>query len=167
MTGCRVNHRLVPILALLLTVVAVSSASESSPIGDCRGVIPNAAGHETTAGEAMKTSAPPAVKGHLVTLSWTAGVPAHVMPKDPIVGYRIFRRESDKRPWDTITHDPKLVMGTNCVDYGVQPGHTYYYSAKSVSAAGRSSEFSKIAVAPVRREAINAPSKVCECPSNR
>jgi len=64
---------------------------------------------------------------HSVTLSWQASSTAGV-------GYNVYRRDAS----GTIKLNSAPVAQTTYVDKTVQPGQTYYYVTKAVSAKGES-----------------------------
>jgi hypothetical protein len=79
------------------------------------------------------------VHNHTVKLSWGASVPASVpagkSPRDPVVGYNVYR--------STTSHDSnpkrinsKLCADTTYTDPGVEAGKTYFYVIRSVTAKG-------------------------------
>jgi hypothetical protein len=64
---------------------------------------------------------------HSVTLSWQAS-------KTEGVGYNVYRRDAS----GTVKLNSAPVAQTTYVDKTVQPGQTYYYMTKAVSAKGES-----------------------------
>jgi hypothetical protein len=56
---------------------------------------------------------------HSVTLSWKAST------SPGVVGYNVYRRDQTSDTFSKINQKP--VATTNCIDYFVQLGHTYYY----------------------------------------
>ncbi len=149
-------------LAKLIQVFALSiiafghlaRATNNNSTEDCHGAPPSSVVHGQLLTPAMSPSpanVPPTSKSHLVNLSWTAGVPSHGVPSDPVAGYRIYRKETEKGGWGPLTHGQNLVAGTSCIDHDVQAGRIYYYRAQTVSAAGKVSVYSNQATAAVPR----------------
>lgn len=75
------------------------------------------------------------VSGHSVLLSWNASVPATTLSRDAVIGYIVYRSHK--------AHDAKAspiniqrLMSTSCVDMQIQPGETYFYVTRAVSASG-------------------------------
>jgi hypothetical protein len=80
----------------------------------------------------------PAIGSHSVTLSWNASLPASKSPHGVILGYIVYR--------STKSHDRNAlpinfvrITGTTFSDCNVEPGKTYYYTARAVDAIGRTS----------------------------
>jgi hypothetical protein len=142
---------------LTLSLFALGSlvrASDTPSTQDCHGSAPASAANgqpSRAVAQTSSTNASAGAKPHLVTLSWNAGVPSHSVPPDPIVGYRIYRSEIQNGGWKPITPGQNVVADTTCIDHDVKAGHTYYYRAQSVSAAGKSSVYSNQATAAVPR----------------
>jgi hypothetical protein len=65
---------------------------------------------------------------HNVNLSWKAST-------SPVLGYNVYRRG----PSGLVKLNVALVAGTTYIDSTVQPGQTYYYTTKAVSATGTES----------------------------
>jgi hypothetical protein len=94
---------------------------------------------------------PGAVHKHCVKLTWRASVPASNLPKDKVIGYKIYRSEK--------SHDPKpqqinskLCTNTAYVDTDVTPGKTYFYVVSGVARgvpSDKESGFSNQAPAPI------------------
>jgi fibronectin type 3 domain-containing protein len=70
----------------------------------------------------------PAGPQHSVNLSWKASTSS-------VVGYNIYRHG----PSGVVKLNPVPVTGTSYVDRTVQPGQTYFYVTKAVSAKGAES----------------------------
>jgi hypothetical protein len=87
---------------------------------------------------------------HSVTLSWNPSVPATKSARDAIIGYIVYRstkpHDSDAKPINVIR-----VSGTTFVDSDVEPGKTYYYVTRAVSASGALSGPSNEARAEIPR----------------
>jgi hypothetical protein len=71
---------------------------------------------------------PPVGLKHSVNLSWKAST-------SPVVGYNVYRRATSGQ----IKLNSLPVTGTTYVDTTVQPGPTYFYVTKAVSAKGTES----------------------------
>jgi hypothetical protein len=150
-----VLSKLLQVLSLsLLALGSLVRASDTLSTQDCHGSVPASGAHgqpPTAVAQTSSANASAGAKPHLVTLSWNAGVPSHSVPPDPIVGYRIYRSEIQNGGWKPITPGQNVVADTTCIDHDVKAGHTYYYRAQSVSAAGKSSVYSNEATAAVPR----------------
>jgi hypothetical protein len=95
---------------------------------------PIAGGPQVPSNSSEKQSAEKGTS-HLVILSWSASKPATESPRAAIIGYIVYR--------STKPHDDKAkpinvnrVAGTSFVDSNVEPGKTYYYVTRAVSANG-------------------------------
>jgi hypothetical protein len=96
-------------------------------------------------------AAPPGVQS--VTLSWNPSVPASAHPRDAVIGYIVYRSTTPRNTSAPPINTQRLT-GTGCVDTQVQPGETYYYVARAVSASGAlSSPSNEVAV----RIPVSAP----------
>ena len=72
--------------------------------------------------------------------------PSHSVTLFP--GYNIYRRDKTSTTFGKINQKP--VAGTNCIDYFVQVGHTYYYYVVTSDRPGlRESASSNIATVPI------------------
>jgi hypothetical protein len=76
----------------------------------------------------QRSASTPAGPQHSVNLSWKASPSA-------IVGYNVYRRGAS----GVVKLSSEPVTGTSYVDHTVQPGQTYYYVIKAVSAKGSES----------------------------
>lgn len=91
-------------------------------------------------------------KPHVIKLTWDPSVPASTSHEDAVAGYYIFRRESGKGCDQSGSHCQQLnpsapIKHAGCIDYHVEPGHTYIYQARAVSVRGTLSGFSNQAKA--------------------
>jgi hypothetical protein len=76
-------------------------------------------------------------KRHKVTLSWNPTVPATNFPRDAIIGYNVYRTTTAGSSYDDKNKlNSTPLLGTKCVDMLVEPGRTYFYVTKAVSASG-------------------------------
>jgi hypothetical protein len=75
-----------------------------------------------------KTASAPSGRQHSVSLSWKAST-------SPIVGYNVYRRSTS----GIVKLNLEPITATSYVDRMVQPGQTYFYVAKAVSAKGTES----------------------------
>jgi hypothetical protein len=85
-----------------------------------------------------RESAPPGPQ-HSVNLSWKASTSQNV------IGYNVYRRGTS----GLVKINSVPVTGTSYVDSIVQPGQTYYYVTKAVSATGTESSPSNEVQAPI------------------
>jgi fibronectin type III domain protein len=76
----------------------------------------------------QRTVSGPSGRRHSVTLSWKAST-------SPIVGYNVYRRG----PSGVVKLNAEPITATTYVDRTVQPGQTYFYVTKAVSARGTES----------------------------
>jgi hypothetical protein len=79
----------------------------------------------TFVGAQPRAASAPSGRQHSVTLSWKAST-------SPIVGYNVYRRGTS----GVIKLNLEPIPGTSYVDRMVQPGQTYFYVTKAVSARG-------------------------------
>jgi hypothetical protein len=82
----------------------------------------------TFASVQQRTASAPSGRQHSVTLSWKAST-------SPIVGYNVYRRGTS----GVVKLNFEPITGTSYVDSMVQPGQTYFYVTKAVSAKGTES----------------------------
>jgi hypothetical protein len=76
----------------------------------------------------QRTAGAPSGRQHSVTLSWKAST-------SPIVGYNVYRRGTS----GVVKLNLEPITATRYVDSTVQPGETYFYVTKAVSAMGTES----------------------------
>jgi hypothetical protein len=139
-----------PLLVGTIVLTATSCfAGDKQATRSCRdGSIPPNAKAGASGGSTKHAGAS---QPHRIKLSWKASVTATTAPKDPVVGYNIFRRESGADCQPAVNACEKinlaLISGTSCTDYDVQAGHTYIYQAQAVSLLHVVSPFSKEAKA--------------------
>jgi hypothetical protein len=82
----------------------------------------------TFASVQQRTASAPSGRQHSVTLSWKAST-------SPIVGYNVYRRGAS----GVVKLNLEPITATRYVDSTVQPGETYFYVTKAVSAKGTES----------------------------
>jgi hypothetical protein len=82
----------------------------------------------TFASVQQRTASAPSGRQHSVTLSWKAST-------SPIVGYNVYRRGAS----GVVKLNLEPITATRYVDSTVQPGETYFYVTKAVSAMGTES----------------------------
>src|SRR5271156_3675155 len=82
----------------------------------------------TFASAQPRTASAPSGRQHSVSLSWKAST-------SPIVGYNVYRRSTS----GVVKLNFEPITGTSYIDRMVQPGQTYFYVTKAVSAKGAES----------------------------
>jgi fibronectin type 3 domain-containing protein len=82
----------------------------------------------TSSSVEQKSASAPSGRQHSVTLSWKAST-------SPVVGYYVYRRGTS----GVVKLNFEPVTETSYVDRTVQPGQTYFYVTKAVSAKGTES----------------------------
>ena len=88
---------------------------------------------------------------HTIKLTWKEST----SPASTVEGYYIYRRESgpkcESQPNQCeLLNSGKPIKGTNCTDYAVIPGHTYFYEARTVGTNTLKSGYSNSATATAR-----------------
>jgi len=90
----------------------------------------------------MSTQGDARPSSHSVTLFWKAST------SPGVVGYNVYRRDKTSNTFGKINQKP--VATTNCIDYFVQLGQTYYYYVVTADRPGvRESGSSNIAPAEI------------------
>ncbi len=110
-------------LAALLLVTALAEQQQAPPPEDCRSGNLGVPRH----------AAPPAPPHQGLLLRWKASAPASASKRDAVKGYYVYRRAPKDiygGPMNSL-----LIQGTTCADPSAEPGKTYVYTTRAVSAS--------------------------------
>ena len=121
-----------------------NTSTRSSSVQAETGILqtPQAAKEAPSCTPEMSTQGDSRPSSHSVILSWKAST------SPGVVGYNVYRRDKTSETFRKINQKP--IATTNCVDYFVQLGHTYYYYVVTADHPGvRESGSSNIAPAEI------------------
>lgn len=135
--------------ALLVATAPSAASKDRGPSCSDPPVIKTGQHGSAQASNAQSHHPPP----HGIRIKWHPSI----SPKHTVVGYRVSRRESDStcnKATGTCDFEPlnptNPIVGTTCIDYDVQPHHTYTYQAQTVGSSGKVSVTSNYATATAK-----------------